>query len=151
MSTDLMRANRDTTLLAPQFREMVIAALSEAQLMGVDLHIYEGFRSLERQQYLWDSGRSRPGPIVTNAKPGQSAHNWGLAADLVAKVDGKWSWDEKKVPYKKLVALYEKIGLKSLAPFELVHVEYTGKLRTSEMAEFVRLFGMDALWSAVFR
>lgn len=31
---------------------------------------------------LYAQGRTTPGKIVTNAKPGQSAHNFGLAVDL---------------------------------------------------------------------
>lgn len=44
-------------------------------------YIYEGFRSNERQAELYCLGRTLPGRIVTNAMPGQSFHNYGLAFD----------------------------------------------------------------------
>jgi len=144
------KPNRDIKLLAPQFYAMVDAVLIDLKTQGLDASIYEGFRSLERQQYLWESGRSRPGPIVTNAKPGQSAHNWGLGADLVGKVDGKWTWDEKKFDYKLLRKTYLKHGLQ-IVGFEYVHCEYIGKFKASELADYVRINGLQALWGVVFK
>lgn len=44
--------------------------------------IYEGYRSKERQDFLYEQGRTKPGPIVTKARAGQSAHNYGMAVDL---------------------------------------------------------------------
>lgn len=46
-------------------------------------YIYEGNRSLERQQQLWNQGRTTSGKIITMAKPGDSYHNYGLAFDWV--------------------------------------------------------------------
>lgn len=148
MSID--KPNRDIKLLAPQFYEMVDAVLIDLKSQGLDVGIYEGFRSLERQQYLWESGRSRPGPIVTNAKPGQSAHAFGIAVDLVGKVDGKWTWDQKKFDYSKLTEAYKRHGIKTLS-FELVHGEFTGPFKTSELADYVRINGLQALWDKVFK
>lgn len=42
----------------------------------------DGERSYARQAELYAQGRSKPGPIVTRAKPGQSPHQYGLARDL---------------------------------------------------------------------
>lgn len=47
---------------------------------------YAGRRSLEKQAALYDQGRSpaskaRGERVVTNAKAGDSAHNWGCASD----------------------------------------------------------------------
>lgn len=55
-----------------------------------------GLRTFAEQQALYDQGRSKPGQIVTNAKPGQSFHNYGLAIDIALWVDDKvMSWDTK--------------------------------------------------------
>lgn len=144
------KPNRDIKLLAPQFYEMVDAVIIDLKSMGLDAGIYEGFRSLERQQHLWESGRSRPGPILTNAKPGQSAHNWGLGADLTGRVDGKWTWDEKKFNYKLLRETYIKHGLQ-IVGFEYVHCEYIGAFKHRELADYDRIHGRQALWDAVFK
>jgi len=51
---------------------------------------YSGIRSFDEQAKLYESGRTRPGRIVTNARPGDSAHNWGCATD----------WAEFRPEYK---------------------------------------------------
>ena len=54
----------------------------------------EVLRSSARQAELYAQGRSKPGRIVTNAKPGQSWHNYALAVDICLIIDGKEaSWD----------------------------------------------------------
>jgi peptidoglycan L-alanyl-D-glutamate endopeptidase CwlK len=40
-------------------------------------------RTLAEQDALYAQGRTKPGVKVTNAKGGESAHNYGMAADLV--------------------------------------------------------------------
>lgn len=47
-----------------------------------ELTIVSGYRSLEEQERLYRQGREDPGPIVTNAKPGTSWHNYALAFDV---------------------------------------------------------------------
>lgn len=53
-------------------------------------HIVEGYRSPERQDILYNQGRTTPGPKVTEKKGGESKHNsWpSLAADI-----GFWGED----------------------------------------------------------
>ena len=54
----------------------------------------EVLRSEARQAELYAQGRSKPGKIVTNAKPGESYHNYGLSVDICLIIDGKEaSWD----------------------------------------------------------
>ena len=54
----------------------------------------EVLRSEARQAELYAQGRSKPGKIVTNAKPGQSWHQYGLALDICLIINGKEaSWD----------------------------------------------------------
>ena len=60
-------------------------------------------RTFAEQDNLYAQGRTKPGPVVTYAKGGQSYHNYGLAIDIVLIVDtdgnGSYetaSWDFKK-------------------------------------------------------
>ncbi len=62
---------------------------------GYKVTIFQGFRSFAEQQFLYDQGRTKPGSIVTNAKPGYSLHNYGVAVDIVFVENGRPSWDEK--------------------------------------------------------
>lgn len=64
----------------------------------IDTILVYGGRSAEEQQALYDQGRTKPGNIVTKAKPGTSAHNWGLAVDLLpvnpATKKGDWNYED---------------------------------------------------------
>jgi hypothetical protein len=57
-----------------------------AQNAGFDVNITSGFRSVEKQQKLWDAALAKYGDpeIADNwvARPGKSHHNQGIAADL---------------------------------------------------------------------
>lgn len=62
----------------------------EAKKKGINLRLTDGFRSFEKQDELYEQGRTKPGAIVTNARGGQSYHNYGLAFDVV---DLELLWD----------------------------------------------------------
>jgi peptidoglycan LD-endopeptidase CwlK len=65
-----------------------------ANQKGISLIITEGFRTLEEQNRLYEQGRSLPGQVVTNARGGESLHNFGLAIDFaLLDTKGKASWD----------------------------------------------------------
>jgi len=52
------------------------------------------YRSIEDQNKIYAQGRTTPGSIVTNAKGGQSFHNWKVAYDVAPIVGGKVVWDD---------------------------------------------------------
>lgn len=61
------------------------------------VRISEALRTFKEQDDLYALGRTKPGKKVTNAKGGQSVHNYGFAVDIVLIIDGKTaSWDIKK-------------------------------------------------------
>jgi len=49
----------DTALLEPMTRQLVESLVSVAQQMGIELMIYETYRSQGRQQELFNSGASK--------------------------------------------------------------------------------------------
>lgn len=51
------------------------------------VRIAQGTRTWAEQAALYAQGRTKPGKIVTNAKAGESIHNYGLAIDIVLMVD----------------------------------------------------------------
>jgi hypothetical protein len=74
---------------------------------------YQGLRSIEVQAQLWKQGRVTPGPKITNAKPGQSPHNYGCASDWTIFEDGKPVWMTKDDPRWRVYAnAIEKVGLR---------------------------------------
>ena len=64
-----------------------------AQAEGIELLVTSTLRTFEEQAELFAKGRTTPGPKVTNAKPGESWHNFGLAFDVVPLINGKAVWD----------------------------------------------------------
>ncbi|WP_414656759.1 phage tail tape measure protein [Deinococcus sp. VB343] len=71
--------------LRPEFQKALMQVVSQYALgnnNGLVPYIHEGYRSTERQNQLYAQGRTAPGSIVTNAKGGQSLHNYGVAADI---------------------------------------------------------------------
>ncbi|BBQ08178.1 M15 family metallopeptidase [Elizabethkingia sp. HX WHF] len=97
-------------LLHPKVRAEVTKIINEcnARLTGrAQVRIAQGLRTNQEQTALYAQGRTTKGPnvsaskplggTVTNAKAGQSIHNYGLAVDIVLIIDGKEaSWDTKK-------------------------------------------------------
>jgi peptidoglycan L-alanyl-D-glutamate endopeptidase CwlK len=52
------------------------------------------YRSPEEQDHDYALGRTLPGKIITNARAGQSAHNYRMAADLCFVKEGyKGPWE----------------------------------------------------------
>jgi len=70
--------------LFPDFKVRVYKVMSTFNdLHGMELRVTSGLRSFEEQSKLYAKGRKYPGRIVTNAEPGDSLHNYGLAVDFV--------------------------------------------------------------------
>ena len=89
-----------TDKLHPIVRDEVkkIIAECDAVLTGkAKIRITQGLRTFDEQAQLYAIGRTKAGKKVTNAKAGQSIHNYGLAVDMCLIIDGKTaSWDTAK-------------------------------------------------------
>ncbi|MFA5166751.1 MAG: M15 family metallopeptidase [Candidatus Paceibacterota bacterium] len=104
---------------------------------GIDVIITSTYRDLESQAELYAQGRSKPGLKVTNAKSGQSFHNWRVAFDFVPIVYGKA--DYKNIHTFELCGkIAEKLGLEWAGRWErfreLAHCQYTGGLTLADFA-----------------
>lgn len=120
--TDLSRPNHDPAKLNPAFREKLFRAIAEAnrecaKYAGFkEWGIFEGFRSQERQSWLYGQGRTgvpyaRPGQIVTAMKT-PKFHGKGLAADLIWKdTHGKTRWDGEDALWETLAHCMRAEGL----------------------------------------
>ena len=74
--------------LLPLVERQMNAFLVVANNLGFDLRVTSNYRSHEEQDELYAQGRTKPGNIVTNAKGGESFHNWGVAFDIVDRKKG---------------------------------------------------------------
>jgi peptidoglycan L-alanyl-D-glutamate endopeptidase CwlK len=95
---------------------------------GIDLIITSTYRDYEAQDALYAIGRTKPGKKVTNAKGGESYHNFKVAFDVVPIVGGKCVWDDNEL-WKKLGALGKSLGLEWAGDWksfkELCHFQLT--------------------------
>lgn len=85
-----MRESRSLYDLEPSFARLVGEWLRLCSSQGVAVLVYCTARSASYQDELYAQGRTTPGRVVTNARGGQSAHNYGLAIDAAP-----WTWDSK--------------------------------------------------------
>lgn len=74
----------DMELLEPRTRELVRLVLQDAKDLGIELMVFETFRSKARQKMLFKQG------VTKLLKVG--VHHYGLACDLVKNVNGEPSW-----------------------------------------------------------
>lgn len=106
----------------PVVKESALEMVKRAYQEGIFVQISAGYRSMEEQAKLYGQGRlgyiydgknysNLSKPRVTNAMPGQSYHNYGLAIDyFIVSDDGKnaiWTVDAK---WKRVAAIGKSLG-----------------------------------------
>lgn len=139
----VLRINRNTNLLAPGFLSLANRALEECHDMGLNVEIFEGWRSPERQAELYSQGRTKPGKIVTKASPFFSLHNFGLAIDVVFYQNGKWLWDGA---YDKVAAIFKKHGFDDPPSFELSHFQISRGFSATEIRMMTMNSSVQGVW-----
>lgn len=108
-------SSRSLNDLRPEFAVKAKAWLQRCKSANLDILVYCTFRSMGEQDELYTHGRTVPGAIVTNAKAGQSAHNYGLALDFVPLLNGRPQWAAGNGLYLLAVQLAADAGMESLA------------------------------------
>jgi hypothetical protein len=74
----------DPSLLEPMTRQLVEGIVSAAQQMGIEVMIYETYRSQDRQLELFNNGATKLQTV--------GVHHYGLACDIVRVVGGEPCW-----------------------------------------------------------
>jgi len=124
-----MSRRADLTLLHPQFARTLHAVLDELADARIPLQVFESIRSPSRQEELYRRGRDPHaadwGRTVTKAHAYASAHQYGLAVDLVFHIGGKWTWEPppgKAGWWGAYHAIAREHGLVPLS-FEMPHIQ----------------------------
>ena len=85
------RTERNLDLLQIPAQHAARRFMSAVTGKGIDARIISGTRSYDEQNELFRQGRfGNPGPRVTNARGGQSRHNFGIAWDIGIFEGGKY-------------------------------------------------------------
>lgn len=124
-----MTRHAGLALLAPPFRERLDRVIQRCQherdLLLLD--VFESIRAPSRQRALYERGRDPLaadfGRTVTRAQAYQSAHQYGLAVDLVFHLGSGWSWEEPSPgAWERLHDIARAEGLEPLS-FEKPHLQ----------------------------
>ena len=91
-------------------QERATAAIEEAA--KINAFPFSGYRDFGKQKKIYAQGRTTPGIIVSDSKPGYSFHNYRLAVDMVFGGPGEWSWDAKH-PWMELIEIMKKHGFEA--------------------------------------
>ena len=124
-----MKNSRDLDDLIPEARSRAANFVQQCKAAGIDVLITSTYRDAESQNAIYAQGRTTPGKIVTNAKAGQSWHNYRCAFDFVPVVNGKAQWNDLAT-FTKCGEIAEHCGLEWAGRWkkfkELAHCQYTG-------------------------
>lgn len=120
--------SRKTEDLNPKVADLCRKFIAKCGAQGIDVIITSTYRDAESQNALYAQGRTTPGKKVTNAKAGQSYHNFKVAFDFCPIVGGKAQWNDTAT-FTKCGEIAESLGLEWAGRWksfkELAHVQYT--------------------------
>ncbi|MEK4669131.1 MULTISPECIES: peptidoglycan-binding protein [unclassified Niallia] len=111
----------------------VLEIIEQAYKEGIYVLITDGYRSKAEQDALYAQGRTKPGKIVTNAKGGQSNHNFGIAVDFcLTNEKGTIANYTVNSNWRRVAAIAKSKGFEWGGDWkgfvDNPHLEYTGKI-----------------------
>lgn len=131
------RTEKNIATLLPQAQEKAREFMRLIKEKGINAKIISGTRTYEEQQVLYDQGRSKPGNVVTNARPGESWHNHSVAFDI-AIFDDNGKYLEESPFYKMAGEIGESIGLEWGGRWKFVdepHMQYNPQKISLNLAQ----------------
>lgn len=116
-SPDVTTPVRDTSALVPDLQQRLDRVIARMKAEhGHDVQVVETARTQDRQDFLYEQGRTRTGAIVTWTR--DSAHSRGEAVDV--KVDGSWNNAEG---FSRLQRIAQEEGLRTLGAKDPGHLQ----------------------------
>ena len=136
--------DRDLGKLYPVLYDRVQQLLAEAHAEGLNVAVYEAYRSFGEQQKRYDEEE------IARNRPGYSWHQYGLACDLVFKDDnGNWSWDPS-FDWQKLGEIGKRLGLEWgggwADPQHTYHFEMCRGMSINQAYNCCQAGGIPAVW-----
>lgn len=140
--------SRSLSDLNPKVAAMASEFITRCKNENIDVIITSTYRDAEAQTALYAIGRTvkganptakKPmGSTVTNAKAGQSFHNWRVAFDFVPIVGGKALWSDDDL-WTKCGEIAEGIGLEWAGRWtsfkEFPHCQFTNGLTLADFQQ----------------
>ena len=132
--------SRSLNDLHPYVKYLAEELIEASKEHGIDLLITSTYRDFESQNALYAQGRTKPGAKVTNAKAGQSFHNWRVAFDVVPLRAGKPVWNTGGADgqlWQTIGKLGVDLGLEWAGNWktfkEFPHFQFTGGLTLADL------------------
>lgn len=122
--------------LHPKVKLLCEQFINGCDAAGIDVLITSTYRDMESQTALYAQGRTTKGNIVTNAKAGQSFHNYRVAFDFVPIVGGKCIWNDAGL-FAKCGRIAQSLGFEWAGAWsgkfkETAHCQFTGGLSLAD-------------------
>lgn len=141
-----MISSREINDLLPAVASRCYAFLEGCNLAGIDVIITSTYRDNESQDDLYAQGRTKPGKKVTNAKGGESIHNYRRAFDFVPMRNGKPVWSvsgEDGKLWAECGRIGESVGLEWAGKWvkfkEMAHLQYTGGASLADLKKSLKV------------
>jgi peptidoglycan L-alanyl-D-glutamate endopeptidase CwlK len=125
----------------PTFANLLIELKKHYQEKGLEVKYISGTRTYAEQDAIYAQGRTKPGPIRTKARGGESNHNFGIAVDVgLFLPDGRYLEDS---PFYrdigKIVATFPTLEWGGDWKFvDEPHIQWRTGLTLAEMRERVK-------------
>lgn len=149
-------------LVFPELAARVRKMSDTLALLGIEIRVVQGLRTVAEQDALYNQGRTTPGKIVTNCRGGRSYHNLGLAVDCVPSTHGPDmpydpDWDSGHPVWKQMEAIGADLGLTVGALWrtfpDAPHFQLTGQYPvgkpTDELSAILNTGGLQSVWDSV--
>ena len=108
--------------LEPDFKAIIARLLEQvAATTGRTWGISDGRRTMAQQAIIYAQGRTAPGKVVSNAPPGSSAHNFGLAADIWPMKGNDFDWSAPDNLFHTMADIAVSLGLTAGYYFHSIH------------------------------
>lgn len=130
----------------PKVSFEVLHLFKQCHKKGLTIRVVQAYRTFAEQNALYAQGRTKPGPIVTNAKGGLSNHNYGLSFDFcLLKPNGSISWsldddlnDDGKKDWLQVVEIFKNNGFEWGGDWKFIdnpHIEKTFGYKIRQLLE----------------
>ena len=140
-----MTDSRNISDLHPVLQRGANEFINRCRVAGIEVIITSTYRCVARQNQLFAQGRTvltdsqgNPLRIVTNARGGQSWHNWRCAFDIAPLLPGtrQIDWSGGNPQWRQCGEIWEAMGGewggRWTNPVDMPHMQFTGGLRISD-------------------
>lgn len=122
--------------LTPKVAELCNQFVIRCKENGISVSIISTYRDYEKQNQLYSLGRTEPGKKVTNAKAGQSMHNFRVAFDFAPTINGVIDWNNMAL-FNRCGEIAESVGLEWGGRWKTIkdygHCQYTGGFTLADL------------------